>query len=540
MPSYQVTSGGDVFQWLEDTLEKERRQFTMQLEQNHRAIVTELRNRITERDSGAQSAGSATEEEPVGGNGEACRDSSAVVPSPNSNDKKAQGPKRSPTAASSSRSRRGHSVFGALHHTDSEMSCYERVRSWVRSDKFEVFFGGVIVVSAIFMALEMQYRGLDSGFLVQYETYGESASSLWPWADDFFTWSENILGVFFTIELVLKLFAQHMAFFKEIWNWIDVLIVGSWLVTAIAQQDVGFNPTLLRLVRLMRLLRLLKLLGMISIFDSLYLMTTAIKGSVAVLMWAVLVLTVVEMLLACLLQSMVEDYVRQNPGLQGREVFKYFGSFARSMLTMFEMTLGNWIVPARALVENVSEWYMLFFLMHKFIIGFSVVSVITGVFIQETFKVATTDNQIMLRDKARLMKAHERKMKELFMHADSDKSGKLEYEEFIHVMELEKVKMWLSSMGLDVEDSKTLFELVKDGDDHVNAEGLVQGAGKLKGTARSIDLNILMNESREFHKQVGQILLKVDKLEERMGKGSAPIHEESPTSNGMKNWFQPC
>merc|ERR1719195_140337 len=101
---------------------------------------------------------------------------------------------------------------------------------------------------------------------------------------------------------------------------------------------------------------------------------------------------------------------------------------------MFEMTLGNWMPPCRALVENVDEWYMLFFLMHKFIIGFSVVSVITGVFIQETFKVATSDDQIMMNTKTRTMREHEKKMSEFFKHADADGSGELDLEEFLEVM----------------------------------------------------------------------------------------------------------
>merc|ERR1711983_67735 len=86
------------------------------------------------------------------------------------------------------------------------------------------------------------------------------------------------------------------------------------------------------------------------------------------------------------------------------EVFKFYGTFARAMLTMFEITLGNWMPPCRALVENVHELYMLFSLAHKLVIGFSVVSVITGVFIQETFKVATTDDRIMVMSRERATK----------------------------------------------------------------------------------------------------------------------------------------
>merc|ERR1719502_1995877 len=104
------------------------------------------------------------------------------------------------------------------------------------------------------------------------------------------------------------------------------------------------------------------------------------------------------------------------------------------MLTMFEITLGNWMIPCRALVEHVSEYYMTFFLIHKLIIGFSVVSVIMGVFIQETFKVSTTDDHIMMIQKERDIKTHTRKMRALLEHADASGDGQLDPEEFGEVM----------------------------------------------------------------------------------------------------------
>jgi len=113
-------------------------------------------------------------------------------------------------------------------------------------------------------------------------------------------------------------------------------------------------------------------------------------GSFSVLLWSVVLLALVQMLLALLLQSLLEVYIldEQKPEAARLQVFMFYGTFARTMLTMFEITLGNWMPPCRALVENVSEWWMLFSLAHKMIIGFSVVSVITSVFIQETGRVS--------------------------------------------------------------------------------------------------------------------------------------------------------
>ena len=44
---------------------------------------------------------------------------------------------------------------------------------------------------------------------------------------------------------------------------------------------------------------------------------------------------------------------------------------------MFEITLANWPPASRLLVENVSEWFMLFGVLHKLTIGFAVVSVVS-------------------------------------------------------------------------------------------------------------------------------------------------------------------
>jgi len=388
-------------------------------------------------------------------------------------------------------------VFASQRTFSTELSrtLSQKYVSVINSSAFEATFAAVIVCSAIIMGVEMQYDGLETGYQVGYPSYAKPAAELWPWATNVFEVAEWVLGIIFTVELILKLMAQGRQFFCDFWNWIDILIVSSWFGSL--GQGI-LNPLILRLFRLMRLLRLLRLLGMISAFDSLYLMVTAIKGSLVFLVWAVLVLCVAEVIFACLLQASVENFLREGNRSQkaADEVYMHFGSFARSMLTMFELTLGNWIPPTRALVEHVSEWYLLFFLMHKFVIGFSVVSVITGVFIQETFKVATTDDQIMLNTKKRAMKDHAKKMSKLFRHADRDGDGSLDRREFDKVMDDPIVRKWLSSMGLDIDDVDILFETLNGGDGRVTAPELVAGAARLKGNARSIDLLTFITEYR--------------------------------------------
>eukprot|EP00438_Fugacium_kawagutii_P034122 Skav214381 [mRNA] locus=scaffold4284:94835:110044:- [translate_table: standard] len=116
--------------------------------------------------------------------------------------------------------------------------------------------------------------------------------------------------------------------------------------------------------------------------------------------------------------------VTENPELVGESIF-----------SMFEITLANWPPVSRLLAENVSEWFMLFGVLHKLAIGFAVVS-------------------------------------------------------FKQMTEHKEVSAWLSSMELDVSDPKKLFNLIDNvkRDGTVSLEELIYGVGRLKGPAKSLDM----------------------------------------------------
>merc|ERR1719265_2148536 len=97
---------------------------------------------------------------------------------------------------------------------------------------------------------------------------------------------------------------------------------------------------------------------------------------------------------------------------------------------MFEITLGNWPVIARLLSEEVSQWFIILCLVHKLTVGFAVIGVITGVILQETFKVAQTDDIIMLRTKRTASGVLRKKMSDLFEALDADGDGSLSAAEF--------------------------------------------------------------------------------------------------------------
>lgn len=370
----------------------------------------------------------------------------------------------------------------------------------VRNTSFDAFFCGVIILNVIQMSFELHYRGKQVGFEMGFPKYDLPAADSWPQAREILDMSENLFGALYLIEILLKVIGYGVKYVNYIWHWLDTMIVLFWIVERALPGFASIPPSAVRLVRMTRLLRLVRLVKTVQGFDALYIMTTAIVGSLQVLLWSFLMLLLVQTTIAFALNQFLEPFMidTSNPIVSRRLIFEYFGTASRSLFTMFELALGDWQDVARILQENVSEYYMFFSLGFKLLIGFAVVGVINGVFMQETFNVAASDDRIMLRKRQLQQRSHVKKMETFFLHADESGDGFVDLEEFKMVLGNEEILSWLAAQDLSVEDADHLFELLDDGDQKLSASEVVVGVDRLKGSARSIDFAIFMREYRTF------------------------------------------
>lgn len=386
----------------------------------------------------------------------------------------------------------------------SDLSCGKRI---LKHNYFESGIALLIALNTVTMAFESQYLGADLGHDMGYPKYDQSAAVAWPGLSTVFLVVDYFFGVAFTVEVVFKLAVLRCGWICSFWNWFDFLIVAFWIIEKLSAGVLPFPTMALRVARLARLFRLLRLVRKIQGFDALFLMTTAMKGSVNVLLWSAVLLLVFQLMIAMVLNHMLTDFM-SDPDVEmyrRQVIFEYFGSCSRALLTMFEITLGNWPPVARLLQEHVDEGYVAFALIHKLTIGFAVIGVINGVFMQETMNVASSDDQLMMRQRERAQRLHTKKMEALFALADESGDGLLDYQEFMNILVKPEVKSWLAAQGLDVSDAELMFVLMDDGDEQISADELVKAASKLKGPARSIDLHNLMMEHDDLKKLVLEI-----------------------------------
>lgn len=372
---------------------------------------------------------------------------------------------------------------------------------------FESVICSIIVINTLIMAFETQYYGLQLGYDLGIRTYDLPASKAWPGAEYAWEISEWIFGPIFLIELLIKLTGMKLAFFLDIWNIFDAVTVIAWLIDTVLRGFWPIDPMLLRLAKLGRLLRLMRLVRKLKGFDALYILTTALRGSVTVLLWSFLMLFLLQLIFALFLQRIVQETIvggDRLPAVQ-EQLFLYFGTCSRSLLTMFEITLGNWPPVARILQDHVHEAFCAFSILHKITVGYALIAVINGVFLKETFSAAENDDKIMMRNTEKKRDQHIKKMKSLFEAADETGDGVLDREEFIQVMTDPEIVNWLAAMDLQIADPNALFDMVigeHDEEGTINAEQLVRGVGRLKGAARSTDMHTLSAEVKKLQQRL--------------------------------------
>jgi len=250
------------------------------------------------------------------------------------------------------------------------------------------------------------------------------------------------------------------------------------------------NTTIARLLRLVKLGRGMRLVKMSKVLDSLHLILKCIASSVITLFWAFGLLGVTQCVAAMVFSQLVHPYLENNskPLLDRQEVYSYYGTFTRSMLTMFEIMLANWAPSCRVLVNKVSESYSILFVLYRCCAGFAVLNVINAVFIQQTLKVAQNDKDVMIMQKQRAQEEYIKKLQALFQQLDTSGDNLLSLDEFEHVLTDKKLKAWLSALEVDTADLQGFFNILADGDGQIAIDDFVIGISRLKGFAKAIDV----------------------------------------------------
>ncbi len=228
------------------------------------------------------------------------------------------------------------------------MTLAQKLENWLESPLVRNTILAVILINAAILGLE------TSPTIVK--ATGHLLSIL----------DEICLGIFIA-ELLAKLFALRLRYFRSGWNVFDFVIVAS----AVMPGAQGLN--------VLRALRILRVLRVISISPSL---RRVVEGFVRALpgMGSVFLLLAIIFYIAAVMATK----------LFGADFPEYFGGLGASMFTLFQvMTLENWAGGIARPVQEVFPYAWLFFLPFLFATTFAVMNLLIGLIVNSMQEAAS-------------------------------------------------------------------------------------------------------------------------------------------------------
>jgi len=371
----------------------------------------------------------------------------------------------------------------------------------VKSLKFSVMSYVAIVLNSLFIGISMQFQ--------MNAAIAQNEHELSPWWE----YIEYLFVVFFTLELVAKVLAEDLhIFFGPDWQWnlLDATLVLAALIQLLMENAYGKeapNLTFSRTVRLFRVTRVLRVIRVVRICQSLRVMIFAIFRSLGALLWVLAVLLFFKYIFAMIfMHGAIMQFrapLNMDPlspgGFENGQAHRNYleeswGTIDKAIVTLFESITGgrDWGEVYYSLV-HVSMIYGMLFLCYIYFMMFLVLNVVIGTVVDVTSGVSKRDRDRMVEEEMKALKDYASDIKEFFQQADADNSGQLSWDEFREHLQDNRVKAYFQTLDLDIRQAHTLFKLLDCNDNgEVGIEEFLDGCVRLKGAARSLDLNLVI------------------------------------------------
>jgi len=311
---------------------------------------------------------------------------------------------------------------------------------------------------------------------------------------------EIIFTAWFTFELLVNFLDQGWDFVlgpAQIFNIFDVFLVANSIVEL--SVDSIQNLSFLRVFRVFRLVRIVRLVRTVRGLRSLRTMLFSIISSMAALFWAFVVLLLTMFMFSIIFSNGVASYFEQLDVKADEKVsdaslvFEVFGGVYETLVTLFSAVSGgnDWMFYGHILRNGPGEIYFLTFVIYIFFCLIGLLNVVTGIFVDSAVCTRTEDEVVesFTEEQTRLCG----EMRRIFKDADMDGNGCITYEEFCEHVEDPWVQAFLSGLDIDITDARIVFTLLDvDGSGALTVEEFVDGAMKLKGPAKGIDMLSMM------------------------------------------------
>eukprot|EP00434_Breviolum_minutum_P037604 symbB.v1.2.033349.t1/scaffold4132.1/size44191/2 len=399
----------------------------------------------------------------------------------------------------------------------------QRLALFLSTNAFNNFIMGLIVGNAIMLGVEIDV----SSRMGQNEIPA------------YFGVLNTALVFIFVAETILKMVAVGCHQFwrgdEALWNIFDFVIVSISVAETVvdyaaqslsATADGSGSFRVMRALRLARTLRGVRIIRLFRYFSALRGLILSIFSTLGSLLWTLLLLLIVFYVFSCIFAQLVTDHCRfqtidstgnANAIPECPKNLEYWSNVMDSMMTLFMAITGgiNWEDSYIGLkdVGLVAMGMMNLYIVIGF---FTILNVVTGVFVNTAIESASADKDIATLKQMHKRVAQMESLQQIFNEIDDSNANQVSIDELEEALTTNKLGSFMESLGISTDDVWGLFLLI-DADENgvIDLDEFVSGCMQLHGPAKSLQVAKMSYENkitRQAIKHVTDDLQEVKRL----------------------------
>mmetsp|Transcript_47688 Transcript_47688/g.111662 ORF Transcript_47688/g.111662 Transcript_47688/m.111662 type:complete len:549 (+) Transcript_47688:39-1685(+) len=380
-----------------------------------------------------------------------------------------------------------------------------RARDAVQSGVFNALILFLIVVNAVLLGVEIQVSS----------SIGEDDIPSW-----FMVVNTGIVGIF-VIEIILKLVALGCHEFwrgpQAGWNMFDVIIVAfsalevviDLFAQTLAASMWGADAwSFMRTLRLARALRGLRFFRMIRYFSALRALILSIVSTMSSLLWTLVLLFLLFYSFSVIIMQMVSDYCRYLAVIRSSDknaVPECPESLRLYWPGVAEQRRGKG--PILCSVSVLAVAVLIFYIIISF---FTILNVVTGVFVNTAIERASYDRDIASLKALQRRTEQMKELQEAFEDIDEGQTNEVRMQDIERATSLDRLGACMQALDISAEDVKTLFTLIDtDNSGAVDLEEFVSGCMQLHGPAKSLQIAKMSYDNKRIKEAIQHITYQV-------------------------------
>jgi len=272
-----------------------------------------------------------------------------------------------------------------------------------------------------------------------------------------------------------------------------------------------------RLLRLSRLLRIISIVRIMRACRTLRLVVLTIVESTFSLTWVFLVLgTIIFAFAVFVVQGVTAELRQQDVGVADgetqqlefrAELLEFYGGVPAACICLFMIVSGglDW-KDAMVPMKKLNSAYEYFFAFYVFFMLIGVLNVVMASFVAAAGETAARDRDFIVQAEMAQISCNVDKVRTFFSEADVDQSGKLSFDEFKLALMDKNVRAYFHALGIDVSQADSVFLLLdEDNSGMLPLDEFLAGCMRLRGHAKSLDVNLLLHENKVLSKRVKEL-----------------------------------